>query len=741
MTRSGALRWLLVLAGCLLLAGCGQAQPTRSTPKTVSLISGASQAVCSPSPCLPQPTPTAETLPNVSNDDGTTSPRAYEVYRPQNLAASPGNLAPAVLDFYGSGNCGFVAPGRFVGLAPTDRFIVVAMEIPCGRNDNWNKRNIESPTTSVPNDEPYVAAVVHDITQCPATGAGPNQCVDPQRIYAAGLSSGGSMVGDIMCDVQNSTLFRGYLIDSSSLELFNGQPHCPSPNRSYFVMLAVGNSGIDAGIYNNTTSNAHLDVPGFADWAGNRLGCPKTRTDDAIGSPVASTLRYRYFGPCAYAVAGSAAVETLGIQNGAHGFGCQDSDAAEPPNVCPSPQTMPNPPGLTAGGLPQTNGLFVEQEFWNFVASGVSTSTPASLLADTIPPYVAMSAPANGSTVSGNVALKATATDDTAVAEVQFQVDGSNLGGEVPSGSGTSYATTWNTAAASNGLHPLTAIARDTSGNLTTSAPVSVTVHNALSPGLSQTAHTTWAALGDAYSSGGGNPPYLGGKGSASDRCQRSQGAYPVVDAPLLGFKSTRFAFHACSSAKVGAFYRANRQDPDAPQLKWVAPAALVSLTIGWADSLLPAAIRSCAHAPGRCNARWRRVVTSAIASLGKTSARTPTSLYQLFRKIVSAAPHAKVLVVGYPRLFPRAPAATCQTGAPALTFTRATMSWINAMIAKLDHTIQTAASRAHVAYVSASYGAFAGHEACTRKTYVNGSLYPNRQGQLTLAKLVKKAL
>jgi hypothetical protein len=62
-------------------------------------------------------------------------------------------------------------------------------------------------------------------------------------------------------------------------------------------------------------------------------------------------------------------------------------------------------------------------------------------------------------------------------------------------------------------------------------------------------------------------------------------------------------------------------------------------------------------------------------------------------------------------------------------------------MIASLDHTIQTSARRAHVAYASASYGAFAGHEACTRKASVNGSLYPNRQGQLTLAKLVKKAL
>jgi hypothetical protein len=94
---------------------------------------------------------------------------------------------------------------------------------------------------------------------------------------------------------------------------------------------------------------------------------------------------------------------------------------------------------------------------------------------DTIPPTVSMTAPADGTTVSGTVTLSATASDNVLVAGVQFKVDGSLIGSEITS---PPFTTTWNTATATNGPHTLTAIARDSATNQTTSAPVAVTVSN-----------------------------------------------------------------------------------------------------------------------------------------------------------------------------------------------------------------------------------------------------------------------
>jgi hypothetical protein len=100
---------------------------------------------------------------------------------------------------------------------------------------------------------------------------------------------------------------------------------------------------------------------------------------------------------------------------------------------------------------------------------------------DTTPPTVAVTAPANGATVLGTaVSVTATATDNLAVAGVQFLLDGANLGAE---DTAAPYAVTWDTTTATSGTHVLTARARDTSGNTQTSAPVTVNVDNQATTG------------------------------------------------------------------------------------------------------------------------------------------------------------------------------------------------------------------------------------------------------------------
>lgn len=98
--------------------------------------------------------------------------------------------------------------------------------------------------------------------------------------------------------------------------------------------------------------------------------------------------------------------------------------------------------------------------------------------ADTTTPTVNVTAPADGATVSGAVAISADATDNVSVANVQFQLDGSNLGWQMTN---APYALTWSTASVTNGAHVLTAIARDTAGNQTVSAPIALAVTNGVS--------------------------------------------------------------------------------------------------------------------------------------------------------------------------------------------------------------------------------------------------------------------
>ncbi|HKX73552.1 MAG TPA: LamG-like jellyroll fold domain-containing protein [Candidatus Saccharimonadales bacterium] len=99
-----------------------------------------------------------------------------------------------------------------------------------------------------------------------------------------------------------------------------------------------------------------------------------------------------------------------------------------------------------------------------------------SLRQDGTAPAVSITAPGNSATVSGSsVSVTATASDNVGVVGVQFKLDGNNLGAEDTS---SPYAITWDSTAASEGAHTLTAVARDAATNQTTSTTVNVTVDN-----------------------------------------------------------------------------------------------------------------------------------------------------------------------------------------------------------------------------------------------------------------------
>ncbi|WP_114326685.1 S8 family serine peptidase [Candidatus Colwellia aromaticivorans] len=84
-------------------------------------------------------------------------------------------------------------------------------------------------------------------------------------------------------------------------------------------------------------------------------------------------------------------------------------------------------------------------------------------VADTIAPSMAITNPADGSTMSGTIAIGATATDNIAVTNIALYIDG-QLKTQV-SGSVLSYS--WNTRKVANGYHSIMTKAYDAAGNQT----------------------------------------------------------------------------------------------------------------------------------------------------------------------------------------------------------------------------------------------------------------------------------
>jgi hypothetical protein len=125
-----------------------------------------------------------------------------------------------------------------------------------------------------------------------------------------------------------------------------------------------------------------------------------------------------------------------------------------------------------------------------------------STAGDTIPPTVSITSPAANATLSGNVNVDVTATDNVAVQNVQLKIDNANYGAAVTS---APYVIPVNTGTLSNGNHILTAVATDTSNNSATSSAVAVKVNNAAAiPSIASLSPTS-GVVGTSVTIGGAN--------------------------------------------------------------------------------------------------------------------------------------------------------------------------------------------------------------------------------------------
>ncbi|MDQ5841425.1 MAG: Ig-like domain-containing protein, partial [Chloroflexota bacterium] len=158
---------------------------------------------------------------------------------------------------------------------------------------------------------------------------------------------------------------------------------------------------------------------------------------------------------------------------------------------------------------PQTvNGVTYEFSSWS--DGGAATheiTTPSAdttytatftAVADTVKPAVAVTAPAAGASVSGNVNLAANASDAGGVTKVEWWVDGVRVATDTD---GAPWTKAWNSASVADGTHKIIAKARDTAGNWGTSPSVMFSVSqtppppDTTAPSVTVTAPTAGATV------------------------------------------------------------------------------------------------------------------------------------------------------------------------------------------------------------------------------------------------------
>lgn len=116
----------------------------------------------------------------------------------------------------------------------------------------------------------------------------------------------------------------------------------------------------------------------------------------------------------------------------------------------------------------------VKFRVWD-VAGNVEPVRSQLVQVDAVSPTAAVASPASGASVTGTrVAIVAAVSDNTAVTRVRFYYDGTHyLGSRI----GAPWQWYWDTSALAKGAHTIAVQAEDAAGNVTRTAPVTVSVY------------------------------------------------------------------------------------------------------------------------------------------------------------------------------------------------------------------------------------------------------------------------
>ncbi len=219
-----------------------------------------------------------------------------------------------------------------------------------------------------------------------------------------------------------------------------------------------------------------------------------------------------------------------------------------------------------------------------------------------------------------------------------------------------------------------------------------------------------YVALGDSYSSGTGTRDYL----ADGTSCQRSTYAYPSLVATARGYSLN---FRACSGAEVA--------DVTNTQLSALsASTSYVTISVGGNDAGFADVLTECATPwwAGDCDG----AIDDAQAFINTT---LPGRLSTLYASIQSSAPNARVVVVGYPRIFM---GEDCNAGT---WFSPEEQTRLNQTADLLNSRTATQASAKGFSFANPT-SRFVGHAVCDDVEWINGlsnpvseSYHPNKPG------------
>ena len=247
-----------------------------------------------------------------------------------------------------------------------------------------------------------------------------------------------------------------------------------------------------------------------------------------------------------------------------------------------------------------------------------------------------------------------------------------------------------------------------------------------------------YVALGDSYASGAGL------SGVKDKECDRTTGSYPSLISKSFAVAGLKRAFKdvTCSGATTRAIW--NHQGSKPPQINALTPnTKLVTLTLGGNDVGFSSVLGTCAvvASSDRNGSPCKQYFTAGGKDvLGERINTMEGRVRDVLADVRRRSPHAKVIVVGYPALFP-----DNGVGCSEVPFAKGDFAFLRDTTKKANRALRRQAAAGGVGMSFAdTYTPTIGHDMCRpRETRWVESLtpaantaaaHPNSTGQFVMA-------
>jgi lysophospholipase L1-like esterase len=251
---------------------------------------------------------------------------------------------------------------------------------------------------------------------------------------------------------------------------------------------------------------------------------------------------------------------------------------------------------------------------------------------------------------------------------------------------------------------------------------------------------TDYVSLGDSYTSGPGIPTQV------DANCARSDHNYPSLAAAER--RMSTFKDVSCGGATTEQMWKAQGTNP--PQLNALKrDTDLVTVQIGGNDIGFSSIISTCAQLSSQdlagdpCRRHFR---SSGVDELTLRILDTAPKITRVLRAVHARAPHARVLVVGYPDLLPE-DGSGCY---PSVPFAAKDFPYLRDTGKRLNLMMRVVARLNGAEYVD-TYGPTIGHDMCKapeirwveplRPASPAAPAHPNAKGEAAMARALLRSL